>query len=332
MFRTCSPASLLEARISELIAHEPGLRDGDERSIHDARVATRRIREILGLLRAQFTKDELDDINRVIRKVRRALGDVRDPDVLHQLLADIEHRLPSAASATAPVRATVHQERHLARRRLVKAVDKTDLRALQQRLGRASVVPRWLAAGKALAWKETLRHVLASRAADVRAAVQRTGGVYFPNRSHSLRLAIKKLRYAAEIADATGFWRVPSALRRLKRAQDALGEAHDRQVLIDRLARIGESPATAREITLVSRVLEAEVEELHRKYAALRGEVIAICDAIDHHVRPRRGGRALIAAGIVVPSLVMLSRHAWRPEAPRSTTSEEEIRVPVLMP
>jgi CHAD domain-containing protein len=283
------------------------------------------------LLRAQFTKDELDDINRVMRKVRRALGDVRDPDVLHQLLAEIEHRLPSAASATAPVRATVHQERHLARRRLVKTLDKTNLRALQPRLGRARVVPRLLVGGKPLVWKEPLRHVLASRAADVRAAVQRTGGVYFPNRSHSLRLAIKKLRYATEIADATGFWRVPSALRRLKRAQDALGEAHDRQVLIDRLARIGESPAAVREIVLVSRVLEAEVEERHGKYAALRGEVIAICDAIDRQVRRRRGGRALIAAGLVVP-LVMLSRRASRPVGPRRTTSEEEIRVPVLLP
>jgi hypothetical protein len=182
------------------------------------------------------------------------------------------------------------------------------------------------------AWKQTLYNVLASRAADVRTAVHRTGGAYFPNRSHSLRLAIKKLRYAMEIADTTGLWRSPAALRRLKRAQDALGGAHDRQVLLDRLQRIGESSANSRDFATVSRVLEAEVEALQDRYSALRPEIIAICEAAERRVTPRRGSRALLAAGVIVPSLVILSRRASSPLSHHPLEHEDDIRVRVLVP
>ena len=330
MFRTCSPMSILEDRVSELLTYEPGIRDGRQRAIHDARVATRRIREALGLVGAEFSKDELEGIKRIVRKTGRALGDVRDVDITYDLLKDLERRLPLTAGATAPLRAGVSHERVVARRRLIKAIDRLELGSMRQRLPRTGWVGRLRSHGRPSAWKDTLRRLLVTRARDVRVAVHRTGGIYFPNRSHGVRLAIKKLRYALEIAQATGLWRMPAALRCLKRAQDALGNAHDRELLIKRLARIGESPAANRDLETVHRALQAEVEEGQKKYVALRQEILAVCDAAEH-VRPSRRGRALIAAGLVVPPLMMLSRRGPSPAPAAAAAESDDIRVRVLV-
>src|SRR6185436_17783847 len=84
--------------------------------------------------------------------------------------------------------------------------------------------------------RRQLRQLMAERAHAAAAAVAHATGVYFPNRVHAARIAIKKCRYAAEIAAETGIFVDGSLIRDLKKAQDVLGNLHDRQTLIDELS------------------------------------------------------------------------------------------------
>lgn len=331
MFRGSSPVSILEAQVSELLTFQPRLREGEEPAIHDARVATRRIRAALPLVRPQFTSNEFDDVSRIVRKTGRALGEVRDYDIMHRLLTELANRLPVAAATTAPVRSDVQHDRVRAVRRLIKVLDRMDLGSLRERIGRRGFGGRLRSRGAPPRWRASLRAIVAWHAADLRTALDRSGGVYFPNRSHSVRLAAKKLRYAMEMADTTGLWRVPSALRHLKRAQDALGAVHDRQLLIDRLTRTGESPAASQELATLRRLLEAEIEERHQKYVALRHQLVAICDAA-RRTPSGSYARAWLAAGVVVPSLVILSRRSDSADHLEVSPCESDVRIRVLMP
>ncbi len=54
-----SPIRYLAANIDVLVAKLSGVRDGDTDSIHDARVATRRIREALPIVRASIANIDL---------------------------------------------------------------------------------------------------------------------------------------------------------------------------------------------------------------------------------------------------------------------------------
>ena len=59
----------------------PAAQAGDTRSVHQARVATRRLREALPVLRSSVNQSALSRVRRQVRKMTRALGPVRELDV-----------------------------------------------------------------------------------------------------------------------------------------------------------------------------------------------------------------------------------------------------------
>src|SRR5262245_58652192 len=91
------PISLLREQVHILGSQLEAVRDGDADGVHQARVATRRIRELLRLTadgRRNGTADELAD---EFRLVGRSLAAVRDADVQATLLRSLETRIPGAA-------------------------------------------------------------------------------------------------------------------------------------------------------------------------------------------------------------------------------------------
>ena len=160
-------------------------------------------------------------------------------------------------------------------------------------------------------WKPALRHQVASRAEAVRAAVNHATGVYLPNRAHAARIAIKRLRYTLELAGETGAWRGPGALRALNKAQKALGEAHDREVLVDRLnALITAGAELPRgEIDALTHFMRSEALAWHGKYLGHRDGILAICaECPGESSRRLLASRALLVAAAGVPSLLLLRR------------------------
>ena len=91
-----TPTTLLADQLGFLNAQIPGIRDGDIDAIHDGRVATRRVRELLPLCVPEAGMG--DEFRRTVRDVGRSLGRVRDLDIEIALLEQVEQRVPRAGS------------------------------------------------------------------------------------------------------------------------------------------------------------------------------------------------------------------------------------------
>jgi CHAD domain-containing protein len=73
--------ALLRQRLVSLLTAMPAAQEGDETSVHQARVASRRLREALPVLGARADGDALDRAEKRVKRITRALGPVRELDV-----------------------------------------------------------------------------------------------------------------------------------------------------------------------------------------------------------------------------------------------------------
>ena len=110
------------------------------------------------------------------------------------------------------------------------------------------------------------------------------GGVYFANRTHRVRINVKKLRYAAEVARITGFWRPAHLVKDLKRIQGVLGAARDMQMLLDELRTLEREDGDSGVLYL----LEDEIRAEHLAYLSRRERLARICAVTQRQSRPRR--------------------------------------------
>ena len=315
MMDTVTPATLLQGQLHLLRNNLLGVLDGDARGVHDARIATRRIRELLPLVAEQKRWSSVDHIPGRFRQLGRTLGHVRDADVRLALLGSLEARIARAAPVVVMLRLQ-HERRRLGLlRELVKRLERLEIAKLLDVLhdGRArqSALVLWRATDRR--WKHDLRDGLVARSRSAIDAIDHATGVYFPRRSHAARIAIKKLRYAMEIAQATRVADRGRAIRELKKGQDVLGDLHDRQTLIDQLGKdtlLGHQAGADRDAEAVKQVLEAECHELHSQYLARRTALLAVCRAEQRgSVRNHPPFGSLLAAGAVaVSAAVCLAR------------------------
>ena len=147
------------------------------------------------------------------------------------------------------------------------------------------------------------------RAAGARNAIVHATGVYFPKRAHKARIAIKKFRYASEIAASTAVWNAREIIRELKKAQDLLGRIHDRQQLLDGLPANDDSypeRSDREQIELVAQVVEAEAHNLHGRYLSRRQGLLDAAYAAERAVAPARLPLWTAAAGALAASSTLL--------------------------
>jgi CHAD domain-containing protein len=335
MFQAATPIAFLQQQINILQSQMPGLLDGRLDCIHDARIATRRIREVLPLTHEWQRRDLADDLFARVKQAGRSLGKVRDADVRIGLLRYLESRIPHAAPSLVLVRQGQERQRLVLMRKLVKRFERLDI---GEELGRLSTGSAWRRSrfwiARTGAWRQQLRHLVSERAHAVNEAVVHATGVYFPNRAHAVRIAIKKFRYAIEISAYTGLLSGEELIRTLKKSQDVLGEIHDRQTLVDELtASIDQvSGIDAAHIALVGRVVEAEIADLHARVLARRQRVLAACDrAIRSTRRVELPVRTLAVAGAVALTGFEVRRRqkqAMR-DAVNASRREVSVRIPV---
>lgn len=167
-------------------------------------------------------------------------------------------------------------------------------------------------------WQSWLLARIGERASISADAVRHATGIYLPNRAHVARVAIKKLRYAVEVAEETGVWRPRRMVKDLGRIQSTLGAMHDAQVLTDALDGLVGSDSQPSEAAALKRVLDDDIVRQHSKYLRRRDRVFAINDACQRAVRSgvlrssrslvARSSRSLVAASVVALPLVVLGR------------------------
>jgi len=275
---------LLRKRLGVFTRMLHGVEQGDVRALHRARVASRRLRELVPVL--QLDRVVTQKITRRLRKVTTRLGIVRELDVLLLLLEELHDPSRPEAKAHRRLQSAIGEERNAARKELFEKLPTAELRRLSEKLEdiAASLDPHDRVPNRreeiASQWAVDAR--AAQRAERLDRAIQTAGAVYLPERLHAVRIAVKKLRYALELRDEFAGSRSGSDVRALKRAQDVLGRMHDLQMLIDRARRV-QTELTPRDIgtwdgldALVEN-LEDECRRLHARYMRERPALIAVC-------------------------------------------------------
>ena len=261
----------------------PGARRGDPGRLHQARIATRRLREALPLVMPGSRGRKLE---RTIRRLTRALGPVRELDVALETLGALTASGDVPRAAIAALRRLLRQERQRLHAEMCTRVDRIDLHKLQRRaVAAASKGHAKAARGRVRDSKraEAVRLRTARRAVRLREAIENAAGLYLPDRLHGVRVAVKRLRYTTEMSRALGGSRGNARIRILKEAQDLLGHMHDHEVLSARVRALqGSSKApnlrTSADLDRLVRHLETECRQIHGRYVVLRRKLLAGCD------------------------------------------------------
>ncbi len=231
------------------------LRGDDPDAIHDIRVASRRLQQVLDLLYPRPRPREVQRLRRQVRRCRRALGEVRNCDVI---LAEVERKL---ARKRTPSRETWTAASHYLRQRrasrferAVRKLSKVNLAVLYVHL------KEWIASDGAaterahlppasplyeLPVREPLPQRVARELEQVwqafEAQVLHSHQDPRPAVVHGVRIAAKRVRYLIEVVHACDVPGSSDAVAWFRQLQTHLGDWHDldvlEQMIIDMLAR-----------------------------------------------------------------------------------------------
>jgi hypothetical protein len=95
----------------------------------------------------------------------------------------------------------------------------------------------------------------------------------------------------------------------LARTQEALGQLHDRDVLLDVIRDVDATrPELLDQRLMIEQFVTVDADRAHAAYVAERPHLEAVCDGCEAAARPRRGRTgALMAAAAAAPALLL-----WR--------------------
>jgi CHAD domain-containing protein len=289
-------SELLRRQLERFTRTLAGVEEGEVRALHRARVGSRRLRELVPLL--QLEGDSTRKLGRRLKKVTSRLGGVRELDVLLLLIDELSSARPAYGAALRRIRGTVDHDRDEARAHLSAHAPTSDMRRIAGKLDRIVAEldkSQRSRAGRAdeHGWRWAVEARIAHRSAGLSTAMSRAGAVYLPERLHDVRIALKKLRYAAELAAAIDGRTPAPGVRALKRAQDLLGRMHDLQVLIDRARQLQASLsppnlAVWRELDALVVSLEDECRRLHGRYVRGSTTLAGVAERLGAKPAPRR--------------------------------------------
>ena len=290
---------LLLRRARELERQLPLAIAGNDTGVHQARVASRRLREAVPVLAGESKARRKAE--KKIRKLTQALGTVREMDVTVQILDEFAQTNALPRNALEDVRGHVIAERDRRRAVMLHRLRRVDTDRIRARLEEASIVA---AVTDSAEWREALSTRVAHRVKRLRHAIGEAGQMYAAEQLHEVRIATKKLRYALELIADARLAPVRPLVNTLKRAQETLGTLHDLQVIEQHVAAVQAMPPTRRGahdggLKVIASSLEDECRHLHGRYIkqvpALE-QLLATCKNTVLPQLARRARRPLKAA------------------------------------
>ncbi len=217
--------------VDQLIVQLPFARLGqDPEGIHQARVATRRLRSDLRTFKPLLDPDWATALHPRLRDLTDHLGRVRDADVLHQLLLTTlgDHPEIDAVGGDG-VLGLLSEQRQQALASLEAHLDQPETDQLLDDLVAAAGDPPTTAAADGPA-KEKLPPLVNRRWRTLERAAAKLGSRPPASALHEVRILAKRTRYATEaIAPAFGT-RTDRFARSLAALQDTLGDLNDASI------------------------------------------------------------------------------------------------------
>lgn len=225
-------ARLVEQR-AELLRRDPGVREDVADSVHQMRVACRRLRTVLATYRPVLDRTVTDPVRDELGWLASVLGEVRDSEVQRRHLARRLDALPDDTPGFAEAWAVIGSQTETwaaeARRRVLAALDSERYLLLLGRLDALIEQPPLTGAAE-----ETVRRALTQRFRhDWKRLVRRVRtageceGDERDEALHEARKALKRVRYAAESLRPVYGRDVKPLVSELKQAQALLGDQHD---------------------------------------------------------------------------------------------------------
>jgi CHAD domain-containing protein len=264
-------STVAKKRLLRFITLYPKALVNDETTVvHNIRVASRRLQQVLQLLLPKAKSARSKKLFRTLRKVRRAFGPCRNLDVNLELVrARIETTTASTRQAWERVHLWLEEKRaaaieagraELRQHELVGFIER-----LQSLLDGGGDDQEGLAqlAGRT---KEAL--------SDWRDAFETARADPVVERIHAFRIAGKRLRYRAELFGEVGNASVKPMISALKSLQDDLGLWHDHAVLRDHVAEFIGRPGFMAEEPGMCRALLLEMERDKQRDRAMIDEIM----------------------------------------------------------
>ena len=240
-----------------LVVHESELGRGDDpESVHQARVATRRLRSDLRTFEKFVDAQWAADLRGELRWLGSELGAVRDIEVQRDRLRAHATRLPPAeAEAARRVVRRLDADRAAARSDLLVALRQDRYTQLRADLATAAAQPAYNSAALGPA-ADALAPIVQGRWKKVRRAVRKLGDNPSDEALHSTRVRAKQCRYAAEACEPAFGKPARRLARAMAKVQDVLGEHHDAVVATAWLAKTAHecSPAEAYAIGMLAQI------------------------------------------------------------------------------
>ncbi len=283
---------LLLRRARELERQLPLAIQGDDTGVHQARVASRRLREAVPVLAGETKARRKAE--KKIRKLTRALGTVREMDVTVQILDEFAQTNSLPRNALEDVRSHVVAERDRRRAVMLQRLRRVDTDRLRARLEEASIVAAVIDSAE---WRQALTSRVALRVKRLTTAIQEAGQMYAAEQLHAVRIATKKLRYALELIADARLAPVRPLVNTLKRAQDTLGKLHDLQVIEQHVAAVQALPPARRGahdggLKVIAGSLADECRHLHGRYIKQVPALIQLLETCTATILPQLARRS----------------------------------------
>jgi CHAD domain-containing protein len=246
----------LAAGTLRLFRHEAGVRLGeDPEAVHQARVATRRIRSTLRTFSKLLDKEWTDRLRGDLKWLADLLGEVRDADVmLERFSGHLEALAAADAKAGRRLLATLADQRDHARRRLLGAMAQEKYAVLLDDVVAAAAAPALLPGADRPA-AEVMPPLVRKPWRRLRKAVRQAGDDPADDQLHQIRIRAKRARYAAEAVEPVIGTPAEDFADAVADLQSVLGDHQD--------AVVGEAwlreaaAASRRDVTLVAGLLIA---------------------------------------------------------------------------
>ncbi|HET8787628.1 MAG TPA: CYTH and CHAD domain-containing protein [Actinomycetes bacterium] len=240
-----------------LFRHEAGVRIGeDPEAVHQARVATRRIRSTLRTFSKLLDEEWTDRLRDDLKWLADLLGQVRDTDVLLERFEDHLAELPAEdAKAGRRLLAKLSDQRDQARRRLLGAMAQEKYAVLLDDLVAAAAAPALLPGGDRPA-VEVMPPMVTRPWKRLRKEVRKAGDDPPDEVLHQIRIRAKRARYAAEAVEPVFGKPAEDFADAIADLQDVLGD-HQDAVVGEAWLREAAASARRRDVAIVAGLLIA---------------------------------------------------------------------------
>ncbi len=229
--------SYVKKQANTLLSHVDGIRGGDDiESVHQARVASRRICTALGVFGAAFPTGKVRQWKKHIRRLIKGLGLARDKDVQIEFVDGMVADRTLAKGADLPglkrLLLRLRQQREAIQPRVIKSVDRLDATGiLSDILARTSKsISRLRKAGTDLSSPFVLEsgarviRKTCNKLLRLQSCLEDAGAI---EQHHQMRIAAKRLRYTMEIYKKVFGKRLNETIKVVRGVQTLLGDIHD---------------------------------------------------------------------------------------------------------